>query len=152
MFDNKLPLGLSLVACVFALLLVPVLASAQLGGVVQGTKHGVQKGAGAVKQGAEGAAEKTKEGAEAVGHGTKKVITGKENNPQDNRMKPSETQPESQPQSQPESQPQQRSTETKGAETGEKNLPKTAGELPFLALAGFLSLAGAGVSRVLRRD
>src|SRR5215470_726615 len=57
------------VLCCFALvLMIPVPSSAQLGGAVEGVKHGVQKGA-----------EKTKEGAEAVGQGTKKVITGEDN-------------------------------------------------------------------------
>ena len=60
---------LAALCCLALVLMIPVPSSAQLGGAVEGVKHGVQKGA-----------EKTKEGAEAVGQGTKKVITGEDQN------------------------------------------------------------------------
>jgi hypothetical protein len=132
--------GLFALAFGFAMAMIPVSLTAQTaGGVVQGTKHGIEKGAGAVGQGVEGAANKTKEGAEAVGQGTKKAITGEENNPDKTRMKSTEAQTQTE------------STETKSTETGKTNLPKTAGELPLLALTGFLALAGAAASRFGRR-
>src|SRR5262249_26376779 len=113
-----------------------------LGGVVQGTKHGIQKGAEGVQQGAEDVYGKTKQGAEDLGKGTKKAITGDENTSDQDRMKGS--------QSNTEVQQQQNQTETKSTTqraTGEKNLPKTAGELPLLAFAGAAFLAAAIVRR-----
>ena len=125
--------GLFALAFGFAMAMIPMsLAAQDVGGTL---KHGVEKGAGAVQQGVEGAANKTKEGAEA----TKKAITGEENNPDKTRMKSSE------------GQTQTESTETKSTETGKTRLPKTAGELPLLALTGSLALAGAAASRYGRR-
>ena len=138
MIDGNVKLRLLIAAvCCFVLVLLPMSSSAQ--GIVKGTKHGIQKGAGAVEKGAEGAAEKTKEGAQAVGHGAKKAVTGDKNNSSDSRMKSSEPQRDTS------------STENKPGETGQKRLPKTAGELPLLALAGFLALAGAVSSKLARR-
>jgi hypothetical protein len=141
--------------CCFALvLMIPVPSSAQLGGVAKGVQHGVQQGA-----------EKTKEGAEAVGHETKKVITGEDNSQTEQtttqqneqntttqqqpttdqnttRMKPSETTPET----------GSTETEQKTERTGQKQMPRTAGELPLLALAGSLSLAFAGVTSLKARS
>src|SRR6516162_8781472 len=86
MIDRKL--GALALSCCLVLVLVPVLANAQLGGVYQGAKQGVQKGAEEVQKGVETGAEKTKEGAEA----TKNAITGEDQNQQNqqdqNRMKP----------------------------------------------------------------
>jgi hypothetical protein len=41
--------------------------------------------------------------------------------------------------------------DTEGEETGQMDLPATAGELPLLALAGALALASAGASRLVCR-
>jgi len=133
MIDTRLKLGALAVACCFVLILVPVLANAQLGGVIQKGAEGVQKGV-------ETGVEKTKEGAEA----TKNAITGEDQN--QNRMKPQESQ---QNPSATESQPSESGQKT---ETGQKNMPRTAGELPLLALAGCLALSAAGLSRVIRRQ
>ena len=119
-------------ACCLALVLVPIHAGAQ-GGIVKGAKEGVQKGAQETEKGAKGAYGKTKEGAEAVGHGTKKAFTGDQNTPSENRMKSTEGQNES--------------TTT---QTEEKQMPRTAGELPMLFLTGILSLAGARATRRLK--
>jgi hypothetical protein len=139
MINRNLKLKTLFVAiCCFALVIViPVSARGQLGGVVQGAKHGIQKGV-----------EKTKEGAESIGRSTKKVITREHNDQNTNRMKPSETQPET---STTETQPQQtgetertKQTATEQTERREqKRLPKTAGELPLLVLVGCFSLVGA---------
>src|SRR5689334_3549339 len=115
-------------ACCLLLILVPLTAKAQLGGAAQGAKQGIQKGAQEVQKGVETGAEKTKEGAEAVGQAGKKAITGEENNPTQERMKPGETQ------TTPSSTTS--SAKTEGTEKGQKKMPKTAGELPLLALAG----------------
>jgi len=153
MLEKKLTVIVVAFACCFALLVVPALASAQIGGVVNGAKHGIQKGATEAQKGVEGAVDKTKEGAEAVGRGTKKAITGEDDNSGDNRMKPQESNPQSDNRMKSgQSQADQSSTQTESTgETQQKNLPKTAGELPLLALAGYLSLLGAGVSRLVRR-
>src|SRR5580765_7561201 len=73
----KLKLLFALVCC-FAIIAIPVAASAQ-GGIIDGAKHGVQKGADVTKKGVVTGAEKTKEGAEAVGHGVKNVFTDDDN-------------------------------------------------------------------------
>ena len=138
---GKLIRGVIGVAFGFALLLVPISLGAQ--GILHGAKKGIQQGAGAVQQGVEGAANKTKEGAQAVGRGTKKVITGEDDNQDKARMKSSESQ------SQTES-TQTESTQTQSKETGKRNLPKTAGELPLLGLAGCLALAGAATTKFCR--
>jgi hypothetical protein len=149
MINGNLKLRILLAAlCCFALVLVvPVPSSAQLGGVVQGTKHGIEKGV-----------DKTKEGAEAVGQGTKKLFTDDDNsqdkdqqrdqNQTNTRMKPAQTQPST---SSTETETQQNSTTT--MEKGQsKRMPRTAGELPLLALAGCLSLAIAGAYRLADRS
>jgi hypothetical protein len=151
MINGNLKLKMLLAAlCCFALvLMIPVPSSAQLGGAVKDVGHGIQKGA-----------EKTKEGAEDVGQGAKRVITGDDNDQnkdqntttteQQNtttgqRMKPSETTPET---GSTETE-QNKTTQTEG--TGKKHMPKTAGELPLLALAGSLSLLFAGVTSLKAR-
>ncbi len=153
MIMERLKLKLLLAACCFTLVLIPMSAGAQAGGIVQGTKKGVQKGAETVEKGAEGAAQKTKEGAEAVGQGVKKTVTGEDENSSQNRMKTTETQPgtETQPSTGSKETKPGETTETKPGEEGKKNLPKTAGELPLLALAGCLALACAGATRVASR-
>ena len=125
---DKLKLGAFAVACCFVLILVPVLANAQVGGAIQKGVQGAEKGV-------ETGVEKTKEGAQA----TKDAITGEDQN--QNRMKPEESQTKP-------------STEQKSneSETEKKNMPRTAGELPLLALAGCLALTAAGLSRVIRRQ
>ena len=129
------------VACCAIIVLAPFAASAQgVGGVVQGTKHGIQKGAEGVQKGAEDVYGKTKQGAEDVGRGAKKAITGDENTSDQDIQKGSQTNTEVQRKGTP--------TErtTKGV-TGEKNLPKTAGELPLLAIVGAACLAAAMARR-----
>jgi hypothetical protein len=156
----KLKILLAGLCCFALVLMIPVPSSAQLGGAVKDVGHGIQKGA-----------EKTKEGAEDVGQGTKRVITGDDDSqnkekssttqqhttteqqntttgqralpPQHpTRMKPSQATPET-----GSTQTQQKSTtQTESERTGQKHMPKTAGELPLLALAGCLSLAFAGVT------
>jgi chromatin remodeling complex protein RSC6 len=158
----KVKILLAALCCFALVLMIPVPSSAQLGGAVKDVGHGIQKGA-----------EKTKEGAEDVGHGAKRVITGDDNDQnkqqttttqqnttteQQNttadqnkttgqnttRMKPSET---------PESSSTEQSTTTQTTEkTGRKHMPKTAGELPLLALAGCISLAFAGVTSLKTRS
>ncbi len=145
----KLKMLLAALCCFALVLVVPVPSSAQLGGVVQGTKHGIEKGV-----------DKTKEGAEAVGQGTKKLFTDDDNsqdkdqqqypNQTNTRMKPAQTQPST---SSTETETQQNSTTTmeKGQKQS-KRMPRTAGELPLLALAGCLSLAIAGAYRLADRS
>ena len=135
---TKLKVLPAIAGCLF-LLLAPLTAKAQLGGAVQGTKHGIQKGGQEVQKGAEKGVEKTKEGAQAVGQAGKKAITGEENNPSKKRMKPGQTQTTT------------GSTQTEGANTGQKKMPKTAGELPLLALTGWSALSAAGALHMVRR-
>src|SRR5262249_14459028 len=149
----KLKMLLAALCCFALVLMIPVPSSAQLGGAVKDVGHGIQKGA-----------EKTKEGAEDVGQGAKRVITGDDQNKDQNtttqentttteqqntttgqRMKPSETTPAT---GSTETE-QNKTTQTEG--TGQKHMPKTAGELPLLALAGSLSLLFAGVTSLKAR-
>ena len=155
----KLKMLLAALCCFGLVLMIPVPSSAQLGGVARGVQHGVQKGY-----------EKTKEGAEDVGQGTKRVITGEDNdqnkeqstttqqntttttdqnpsNQKTTRMKPGETTPQTGT-TQTE---QSTTTQTEAGKTGQKHMPRTAGELPLLALAGCLSLAIAGATRLRTR-
>jgi hypothetical protein len=142
----KLKMLLAALCCFVLVLVVPVPSSAQLGGVVQGTKHGIEKGV-----------DKTKEGAESVGHGTKKLFTGdssqdKDQNQyqnQNTRMKPVQRQPAT-TSTQTETQ-QNNTTTTESGQTQGKRMPRTAGELPLLALAGCLSLAIGGAYRLADR-
>ena len=127
-------------ACCFALVLIPVssYAAAQLGGVTHGVQHGVQKGAEGVQKGVEGTYNKGKE-----------VITGEDQDQnqqneqqkttpsEENRMKTNPTQSGTE-------------TETQTGETGQKQMPRTAGELPLLVMTGLLSLAGARATRRMK--
>ena len=115
------------------------------------TKEGVQKGAEGVKKGAETVGEKTVEGAEAVGHETKKIITGDDDS-KTYREKPSQVQ-RTTPGTTPSytTAPSTSSSTTMRQSRRAKQLPRTGGELLLFAFAGGLSLAGAEVSRRLRR-
>ena len=134
------------VTCCLFIILVPLTVSAQ---------NVLQKGAQGVQKGVETGAEKTKEGAQATGHAIKKGVTGEDTSTSTERMKSEEqTTPGTEQQTTPGTRTQttresKRSTTT--TEKKEGNLPKTAGELPLLALVGALALGAAGVSRVLRR-
>ena len=134
------------VTCCLFIVLVPLSLSAQ---------NILQKGAQGVQKGVETGAEKTKEGAEATGQAIKKGVTGEDTSTNTERMKgEQQTTPGTEQQTTPSTRTQttresKRSTTT--TEKKEGNLPKTAGELPLLALVGALALGAAGVSRVLRR-
>jgi len=114
------------------------------------TKQGVKKGAEEVGEGVKKGAHETKEGAEAVGRGTKKVFTGHEHNEAVERQKGTEfrTQPTTRPYV---ARPSETRKGTMGGATREKGLPRTAGELPLFGLGGALALAGAALSRIVRR-
>ena len=144
MNDTKRSIRLLILAaaCCFALVLIPVssyaqlhVIVAQLGGVAHGVQHGVQTGAEEVQKGAESTYNKGKE-----------VVTGEDQNQQqttpseENRMKSRPTQ------SGTETETQQNQT----GETGHKQMPRTAGELPLLVMTGLLSLAGARATRRLK--
>jgi hypothetical protein len=140
-------------ACCAVLALSPLSARAQLGGI----EHGIKKGAQGVQQGVETGAEKTKEGVEAG----KNAITGEENTPSENRMKPGQTQPgttyqQTQPGTTKQGTTSTESTtttteSTQSGQTGQRRMPKTAGELPLLALAGWSALSAAGALRIMRK-
>jgi hypothetical protein len=147
MIERNLKLKLLFSVCSLALVLIPLSALAQ-DSIWHDTKQGVQKGAEGVQK-----------GAESVGHETKKVITG-----QDDQTK---TQDQTTTQEQQNNarmkggtQTETSTTTTEKSERGQtkqteqkegKPLPRTAGELPLLALAGCLALAGAGAFRLIRR-
>jgi cobalamin biosynthesis Mg chelatase CobN len=137
-------------ACCLVLVLVPAMARAQ-GGILGQAEQGVKKGAQGVQKGVETGVEKTKEGAESVGHETKKVITGKDDTSAD-RQKPT-TQSTTPSETTTKGTTSKSTTGTKTTEEtkGGKHLPGTAGELPLLALVGSLALAGAVVTRLVRR-
>jgi hypothetical protein len=152
-------------ACCFALVLIPVSSYAQLhaivaqlGGVAHGVGQGVQKGAEGVQKGVEGTYDKGKE-----------VVTGDQNNqdqnqqpteqqqatPNENRMKSSQPGTESETQQNQSDQNQTDQNENQNeksqtGETGQKHMPRTAGELPLLVMTGLLSLAGARATRRLK--
>jgi hypothetical protein len=149
MVHGKIIRGVIGAAFGFAMLLIPISSQAQDGGILHGAKKGIQQGADTVQQGVEGAANKTKEGAEAVGRETKKAITGEDNNPDNARMKSTESQSRT-GSTQTES-TQNESTQSQSKDTGKKNLPKTAGELPLVGLGGCLALFGAAAFELRRR-
>jgi len=138
-------------ACCLVLVLVPATAGAQEG-VLDKAGHAVKKGAQGVQKGVETGVEKTKEGAESVGHETKKVITGKDNTSAD-RQKPAtqSTTPSETTTTKSTTRKSTTGTETTEETRGGKGMPRTAGDLPLLAVVGSLALAGAGVSRLVRR-
>ncbi len=132
------------VACCLIIILAPLSVHAQ--GIGGSIKNGVQKGAGTVQKGVEGAADATKKGVEATGRGVKKAVTGDDdNNTNNERMKDSDTNSGYQNES-------SNMEKAPGAKAAKKNLPKTAGELPLLALVGTLSLAGAALARRQRSE
>jgi hypothetical protein len=127
----------------------------------EGTKEGIQKGA-------EGA----KEGAEAVGEGAKDLVTDDDPDTDKDetitdRTKPAETQPGKMSDTEAQSGTSSTGAATSGrsssdssttetessasSSTEERELPRTAGELPLLAIAGVMALISAGTLRVLRR-
>ena len=143
MNDTKRSIRLLILAaaCCFALVLIPVSSYAQqhavvaqLGGVTHGVQQGVQKGAEGVQKGVEGTYNKGKE-----------VITREDQDQnqqqttpsEENRMKTNPTQSGTE-------------TETQTGETGQKQMPRTAGELPLLVMTGLLSLAGARATRRMK--
>ena len=138
-------------ACCLVLIVVPAMAEAQ-GGILGQAEQGVKKGAQGVQKGVETGVEKTKEGAESVGHETKKVITGEDDTSAD-RQKPT-TQSTTPSETTTKSTTSKSTTGTKTTEEtkGGKHLPGTAGELPLLAVMGCLALAGAAVTRLVRRS
>ena len=138
-------------ACCVVLVLVPVMAGAQ-GSILGQAEKGVKKGAQGVQKGVETGVEKTKEGAESVGHETKKVITGEDDTSAD-RQKPT-TQSTTPSETTTKSTTSKSTTGTKTTEEtkGGNRLPGTAGELPLLAVMGSLALAGAAVTRLVRRS
>jgi hypothetical protein len=118
----------------------------------------IKKGVEGVQKGVETGVDKTKEGVDATGRAIKKGVTGEDDtytNTDTNtqRMKPQTTPGTTTPST--ESQTTTRSTGTSrsakgGAKEGQQ-LPKTAGELPLLALIGTLALGTAAGSRILLR-
>jgi hypothetical protein len=134
-------------ACCLVLVLVPAGASAQ-GGVLDKAGQGIKKGAQGVQKGVETGVEKTKEGAESVGHETKRAVTGEDNTSAD-RQKP--TTQSTTPSETNKSTTSKSTTGTTEGTKGGKRLPRTAGELPLLAVVGSLALAGAVVSKLVRR-
>ena len=138
-------------ACCLVLVLVPATAGAQ-GGVLGKAGQGVEKGAQGVQKGVETGVEKTKEGAKSVGHETKKVITGEDNTSAD-QQKPTtqSTTPSETTTTKGTTSKSTTGTKTTEETKGGKRLPGTAGELPLLAVVGSLALAGAVVSRLVRR-
>jgi hypothetical protein len=146
------------ISLVFACLLVFALTSASSPALAQKdlwnkTKEGVQKGAEGVKKGAETVGEKTKEGAETVGRETKEFVTG-EKQSEGTTTKPSETTTRSTTTTRP-SEPatSTRSSSTRSthpSKSTSRELPKTAGDISLLGVAGALAFAGAGLSKLLR--
>jgi len=146
MNDTKRSIRLLILAaaCCFALVLIPVSSYAQLhtivaqlGGVAHGVQHGVQKGAEGVQKGAEGTYNKGKE-----------VITGEDQNQQQTEQQKATPSEENRMKTNP---PQSGTeTETQTGETGQKQMPRTAGELPLLVMTGLLSLAGARATRRMK--
>ena len=145
-------------ACSFVLALLPV-SSAMGQDILGGAKRGIQKGAEGVKKGTETVIDKTKEGATAVGKGAKDLVTDDDKDKHQStdtyqyRMKPGETQTNTQTQTQTTgSRSKHAGTTNSGtSKTEGRHLPKTAGELPLLALVGALAIAGAGALRLNRR-
>lgn len=121
-------------------------AYAQLGGALHSAGQAVDKGVGAAKQGTENAVDKTKQGAEDVGNGVKKAVTGQDND--NDRYKSSQsTTTTTQESGKSNNMPARNGEKNTSARNGE-NLPKTAGELPGLALIGIGCFALLGISKL----
>jgi hypothetical protein len=138
-------------ACCLVLVLVPAMAGAQ-GGILGQAEKGVKKGAQGVQKGVETGVEKTKEGAESVGHETKKVITGEDDTSADRQKPTTQSTTPSEPTTKSTTSKSTTGTKTTEETKGGKHLPGTAGELPLLAVMGCLALAGAAVTRLVRRS
>lgn len=143
-------------ACCFALVLIPLSAGAQ---------NILQKGAQGVQKGVETGAEKTKEGAQAVGHGVKKAVTGDDTTTTTTTREKTSQQPTTSPSTstttgaksttttEKSTTSQSKSGSTEKTHAGKSgNLPRTAGELPLLALIGSLALAASGTMKLVRRS
>jgi hypothetical protein len=137
-------------ACCLVLVLVPAMAGAQ--GILGQAEKGVKKGAQGVQKGVETGVEKTKEGAESVGHETKKVITGEDDTSADRQKPTTQSTTPSEPTTKSTTSKSTTGTKTTEETKGGKHLPGTAGELPLLAVMGCLALAGAAVTRLVRRS
>lgn len=148
MFEKLTQNGLLVLACCFALILLPLSSAWAQEDTLKKAGEGIQKGAETV-------VDKTKEGAEAVGEGAKDLVTDddpdtdKDEIPAD-RQKPTEVQSDTQSTTTPSSEAAKgTSTSTEETEASEdRELPATAGELPLLGLIGALALAGAGALRI----
>jgi cobalamin biosynthesis Mg chelatase CobN len=150
---------LALACCLALVVAVPLSVGAQ---------NVIEKGAQGVQKGVETGADKTKEGADAVGRGVKDTF-GNDDNQQtttesqsttETRQKPSQSTTTTESTTQPStSESQTKSTTSKShtqattTEKGEKGqqLPRTAGELPLLALIGGAALMASGTLKLLRR-
>jgi hypothetical protein len=139
------------IACCFALVLVPASTG--------WTQDLIKKGVQGVKKGTETVVDKTKEGAKAVGKGAKDLVTDSDKSDRE-KMTPSQTQSTnpstgtystSRSSSGTMSSKSTSSGAKKGMSTAHHRLPRTAGDLPLLALMGMLSLAAAGTLRMLRK-
>ena len=148
MNDTKRSIRLLILAaaCCFALVLIPLSSYAQLhtivaqlGGVAHGVQHGVQKGAEGVQKGVEGTYNKGKE-----------VITGEDQDQNQQQNEQQKTTPSEENRMKTNPTQSGTETETQTGETGQKQMPRTAGELPLLVITGLLSLAGARATRRMK--
>jgi hypothetical protein len=142
------------VVCCSVLVLLPFSSAWAQNDLLEGTKEGIQKGAEGAKKGAETVGEKTKEGAEAVGEGAKDLFTDDDQDTDKDetttdRMKPGETKPGT---TKSDTEAQSGQTESSASSSAEeRELPRTAGELPLLAIVGAMALISAGTLRVVRK-
>ena len=156
MNDTKRSIRLLILAaaCCFALVLIPVSSYAQqhavvaqLGGVTHGVQQGVQKGAEGVQKGVEGTYNKGKE----VFTGDQDQNQQQTEQQQQNEQQQATPSEENRMKTQPGTETQEnQSDQNKTGETGQKHMPRTAGELPLLVMTGLLSLAGARATRRLK--
>jgi len=143
------------VVCCFALILAPLPAGAQ-GGIIKKGVEGVQKGVDYGVDKTKEGVHATKEGAEKAGRGVKKAVTGEETTTREKTVGPYTTEPTQTTPSQARSERRTgrtttATTRTERGETGRRRLPKTAGELPLIALLGGLALGASGILRLSRR-
>src|SRR5215470_8042935 len=140
MNDTKRSIRLLILAaaCCFALVRIPVSSYAQLhtivaqlGGVTHGVQHGVQKGAQGVQKGVEGTYNKGKE--VVTGEDQNQQQTEQQTTPSENRMKGSQAQ---QDQNQTDQNQTDQTTKSETKSAGQKQMPRTAGELPLLVMTG----------------
>ena len=141
------------VVCCFALILAPLPAGAQ-GGIIKKGVEGVQKGVDYGVDKTKEGIHKTKEGAEKAGHEVKKAVTGEETTTREKgkyTTEPTQTTPSQATGERRTGRTTTATTRTERGETGRRRLPKTAGELPLIALLGGLALAASGILRLSRR-